>query len=1065
VAGVGASPGADAPTGGGDRTPRTPPEQPPSTVRTFLIVDVRGYTRFTQEQGDEAAGHLAAAFAQRARETVSSCDGEVIELRGDEALCVFTSARRALWAAVELQSSFRQRIDGVSVFPLGIGIGLDAGEAVPIEGGYRGGALNVASRLCSLAGAGEILATETVVSLARRLEGIRFVGRRPVRLKGLEEPVRVIEVIPEADLPPVPERPSTTPHRGRRLAVVAGGSLVLVALLVGAVVLWRNGGRRFERIEPNALGVIDHGGVAAQVALPTPQSAVTAGGGYVWAASEDEGTLSRVDTRTHALQTLIVGKSAAGVAYGAGSVWVTNPQERVVAQIDPDALTIIQKFPVGNGARAIAVGDGAVWVANTLDATVSRIDLVRGRASKPIRVAADPEGIAVGADAVWVSGGVGGMLSRLDPASGRILAGVTVGNGPAGVAVGGGDVWVANREDGTVSEIDPAKNTEVARLPVGREPASIAVGGDSVWVANEGDDTITRLDRREGRWSDVTLPLGSSPHALTFAGGAVWASMRPSPTSRRGGVLRVESDPSVCRCIDPAFGVGEINDLTDQNVSTLAYDGLVAYRRVGGIAGGELVGDLAVRVPIPTDQGRTYTFQLRPGIQYSNGASVRASDLRHSLERVLTINPGFASGYYGAVVGAASCVVRKNALCDLSKGIETNDAAGTIAIHLARADPDFLHALALPLAAFVPAGTPVHPVRRRPIPGTGPYRVLPPKPAGTIRLVRNPRFHVWSQDARPDGYPDEIRIHQGSDIEKGIAAVQRGRADWVQVAGVPVERLRTLMSTSGGRFHVGPMPLTFWMFLNTRAPPFDDPRVRRAVNLAVDRTKVVMGLGGSALAAPTCQVLPPGFPGYEPYCPYTLAPNPGGTWIARDVTRARSLIDRSGTRGMHVTVVIYDLPQPLAEARYFVSLLRGLGYVSSLRLIEDYNRYLQYVADSRNEAQIGLTGWSAPILAPSTFFGGNFSCAGFVPESAANSNFSELCDRKLDAMMRRAAAAQTSDPSRANELWAAVDRAVVDRAAAVPLVNPRSRVLVSARVGDYQSHPLWGTLLDQLWVE
>ena len=112
------------------------------SVLTFVIADVRGYTRFTQEHGDEEAALLAAIFADLARETVLSCGGELIELRGDEALCVFRSARQALRAAVELQTSFRRRTDTGPAFPLPIGIGLDAGEAVPIEGGYRGGALS-----------------------------------------------------------------------------------------------------------------------------------------------------------------------------------------------------------------------------------------------------------------------------------------------------------------------------------------------------------------------------------------------------------------------------------------------------------------------------------------------------------------------------------------------------------------------------------------------------------------------------------------------------------------------------------------------------------------------------------------------------------------------------------------------------------------------------------------------------------------------------------------------------------------------------------------------------------
>ncbi|MBA2361579.1 MAG: adenylate/guanylate cyclase domain-containing protein, partial [Actinobacteria bacterium] len=240
-------------------------------ILTFLIADVRGYTRFTQERGDEEAGRLAAAFADLARETVLSCGGELIELRGDEALCVFGSARQAVRTAVELQMRFRRETDDGPGFPLPIGVGLDAGEAVRIEGGYRGGALNTAARLCSLAGPGQILATDTVVSLARRLEGIRFVERRPVRLKGLEKPVRVIEVVPEAGLPPLPvvttrKRPRVTPNRLAG-AVVAG--IALVAAVV-AVVLARTSGNDFlSRVDANAIGVIDAeaAGIASQVPL------------------------------------------------------------------------------------------------------------------------------------------------------------------------------------------------------------------------------------------------------------------------------------------------------------------------------------------------------------------------------------------------------------------------------------------------------------------------------------------------------------------------------------------------------------------------------------------------------------------------------------------------------------------------------------------------------------------------------------------------------------------------------------------------------------------------------
>jgi hypothetical protein len=86
----------------------SPSALPRSVLLTFLIADVRGYTRFTVEQGDDAAARLADRFATLADGVVGSYGGRVLELRGDEALCVFPSARDALRAAVSLQTAFRE---------------------------------------------------------------------------------------------------------------------------------------------------------------------------------------------------------------------------------------------------------------------------------------------------------------------------------------------------------------------------------------------------------------------------------------------------------------------------------------------------------------------------------------------------------------------------------------------------------------------------------------------------------------------------------------------------------------------------------------------------------------------------------------------------------------------------------------------------------------------------------------------------------------------------------------------------------------------------------------------
>jgi len=170
-------------------------------VLTFLIADVRGYTSFTQERGDEAAARLAAGFAEIAREGVEAHGGDVIELRGDEALAVFESAGEALKAAVDLQLVFADEIELHPDLPLRVGIGLDAGPAVPVEGGYRGGALNLAARLCSKAGPGEVFASEGLLHLASAVEGLSFHDHGEFEMKGLADPVRVARVSP-ADLHP-----------------------------------------------------------------------------------------------------------------------------------------------------------------------------------------------------------------------------------------------------------------------------------------------------------------------------------------------------------------------------------------------------------------------------------------------------------------------------------------------------------------------------------------------------------------------------------------------------------------------------------------------------------------------------------------------------------------------------------------------------------------------------------------------------------------------------------------------------------------------------------------------
>jgi DNA-binding SARP family transcriptional activator/ABC-type transport system substrate-binding protein len=818
--------------------------------------------------------------------------------------------------------------------------------------------------------------------------------------------------------------------RRRRVALVAALSVAAVAATV-TVVAVRSETTTLEA-QANSVGRIDkHGRLGSVVPVGQGPSGVAYGAGSLWVTNTGDGTVSRVNpASSQVTQTTDVGAAPSAVTVTGEDVWVANGGAGTVSRVNALSGTQTERIPVGNQPTAVAAGRHGVWVANGGDDTIQRIDPVTGKPGHAILVGGYPDGIAVSESTVWVANGQDGTVSRVDVATGMVDSPIRVGAGPMGLALTGDSLWVANELDLTVSRIELRTARVVDTVSVGDGPNSVVAGPDGVWVSNEFDGTVTRIDPATDKGR--TILSGSSPRGMAMIGSSPWVAFAGrADTAHRGGTLHVESGGDV-----PGEKDIDLQDSYDQPTLAMLYDGLVAQRRIGGTAGLTLVPDLATRLPEPTHGGKVYTFTLRRGVHYSNGMEVKPDDIRRGLLRALH---GSGTDYYTGIVGAKECVAAP-ATCDLSSGLFIDEAKRRIVLTLTEPDPEFLYKLSL----FVYAAPPGVPLGKAttPIPSTGPYMISNYKPGvEELTLVRNPHFKLWSFAARPDGYPDVIQWKQVKDAAQQSSDLLSGRADVMDflLSGVPPGLIDTISRQHPTRLHSDFGLAQIYVWMDTRAAPFNDRRVRQAVNYAIDRAKVPSMFGGDAAAEATCQFLPPDFPGYVPYCRYTQDPRVDGTYRGPDMAAAHRLVSASRTTGMSISVPIGS-----GLNDYIAELLRHLRYRVS-RTPDD------------GKAPIGGGYWGADFAAPSNFWAVNLACGAMF-------NRGGYCNHSLDARAESARALEATDPAAARQLWSELAHRITVDAPWVFLVSVRKTAVVSSRVGNYQANPVVGPLLDQMWV-
>jgi peptide/nickel transport system substrate-binding protein len=501
-----------------------------------------------------------------------------------------------------------------------------------------------------------------------------------------------------------------------------------------------------------------------------------------------------------------------------------------------------------------------------------------------------------------------------------------------------------------------------------------------------------------------------------------------TPAAAATLVVASEADPD---SLDPALAYAP----EAWQVLVNCGEGLVAYRREAGRAGAEVVPALAAAMPSVADGGRRLVFRLRADARFGPPVDrpVRPSDVKASIERLFSAgSPG--RGLYRGIRGARRF---ERTGAGGIPGILARDGAGEVEFRLTRSDPSFLRVLALPFAFALPRGTPPAGRGDAPAASAGPYRVAAYEPGRRIELERN-RGYAPGAAGGAAGGPDRIEVRIGVGADDAARLVAEGRADYTQSRLTPAQAAAAEGSGAQVRRHVE--GATYYFFMNSRRPPFDDVRVRRAVNLALDREAMAAAFAGEAVA--TAQVLPPGVPGHldEPV-------------PAADVPGARRLVRRAGAEGAEVEVWGQTVEPSPALTRRLAATLRAIGLQPAIRLW-DRPALLAALADPAAPSQIGYARWSQDFPDGADWFG--LLLSGSAIRAGGNLNYALLDDDRVDRLIARASA--TWDPGLRARRWSAVELAVRERAPWAPIANSVRTDLVSARVDGYTAHQLYGFL-------
>jgi peptide/nickel transport system substrate-binding protein len=478
---------------------------------------------------------------------------------------------------------------------------------------------------------------------------------------------------------------------------------------------------------------------------------------------------------------------------------------------------------------------------------------------------------------------------------------------------------------------------------------------------------------------------------------------------KKGGILNATyasfpdyMDPQLSYTAEGWTAMGEV------------YIPLLTYKHAEGQEGSEVVPGLAKEMPKISNGGKTYTLTLRPGLKYSDGTPVKASDFPYAVERMFKLNSS-GSSFYTSIVGAEKFAETKSG--DIP-GIKADDQTGEIQIELESPRGPFVNELALMFVAPVPAGTPIEDLSADPPPATGPYMITKSQPGRGWEYERNPYWAKTNSKAMPEypsGQIDGASVTVVRNPQTQVNGVEQGKYEWMQNPP-PADRYAEVKEKyEGSQFVVHSTISTYYFWMNMAQPPFDDLKVRQAVNYAIDSAALERVYAGQAKA--THQILPPGMPGYEKFDLYP-----------HNMQKAEELIEEADPADMDITIWT-DNESPNNEAgEYYEGVLKELGFNTKLKLVNADNFLTVIGNGSTPDLDTGWFNWFQDYPHPNDFFQPLLSGESIAPTN--NLNFSQTDDPALNREITKLGEEQLGPEQ--EEKYAALDKKMMELAPWAP---------------------------------